>query len=132
MTRFRLIRRPGPIDRSTAWGCLTSNLALPGSGSLLAGRVSGYGQMLLALTALGLTTVFGLRFLAWSLSNWARLQDPEADPVARLLEIWLAVRWAALGLGIFALSWLWALASSVGLLREAARTGAPKPPVMGH
>ena len=37
-----------PLDRTTAWGCLTANLAVPGCGSLVAGRVSGYFQLLLA------------------------------------------------------------------------------------
>ena len=34
-----------PLSRSEAKGCLTANLALPGSGSLVAGRAVGYFQM---------------------------------------------------------------------------------------
>jgi hypothetical protein len=128
VTRFRLIPRSGPLDRPTAWGCVTSNLAFPGSGSLLAGRASGYLQVLLALAGAALTTVFGLRFIAWFLANRVRLQDVEMDPVERLLELWIGVRWALLGMGVFALAWLWALATSAWILREAARPRPPKPP----
>ena len=38
-----------PLSRQTAWGCLTTNLALPGAGSLVAGRVSGYPQLALGV-----------------------------------------------------------------------------------
>jgi hypothetical protein len=124
-TRFRLVRRTGPIDRSTAWGCALGNLALPGSGSLLAGRVSGYAQALLALAGFGLSTVFGLRFIVWGLSRWGEWEAADVDPVQRLLELWLALRWALLGLGVFALGWLWALVTSACLLRQAARNTPP-------
>lgn len=130
LKRFRLIRRSGPLDRSTAWGCFMGNLALPGSGSLLAGRISGYGQGLLALVGVGLTTVFGLRFLVWGLTHWAQWQEADPDPAERLLELWLGLRWTLLGMGVFAMSWLWALASSWGILREAARNAPAPPPVI--
>jgi hypothetical protein len=132
MTRFRLIRRSGAIDRSTAWGCLTSNLALPGSGSLLAGRVSGYGQVLLALVGAVITTVFGLRFVVWVFSHWTQLQDADLDPLERLLTLWLGLRWALVGMAVFVIAWLWALGSSVGILRGAGRTGTPPPHILGR
>jgi hypothetical protein len=122
----------GPLNRSTAWGCLTSNLALPGTGSLLAGRVSGYFQFSMALAGFGLTTVFGLRFIAWSISHWTDMQDIGVDPVDRLWDMWLAMRWACLGLGLFGVSWIWGLASSLDILRRATRSAASKPPVMAR
>src|SRR5690348_1541055 len=85
-----------PLSRQTAWGCLTSNLALPGSGSLLAGHRAGYGQLLLALAAFMVSTVFGLRFFLWEFANWSRLHNPEADPVAVLRETWIHLRLALL------------------------------------
>jgi hypothetical protein len=119
-----------PLDRTTAWGCLTANLAMPGSGTLVAGRRRGYVQGLLALAGMGLTTVFGLRFFAWYFANYARLQEELADPVATAGEIWIAVRWALLGMALFALGWLWALGSSLILLRDARRAGSGPPPVL--
>ncbi len=86
-----------PLSRQTALGCLTSNLALPGSGSLLAGRRSGYGQLVLAITGLFVITIFGVRFILWALANWSRLHAPDADPIESLLEIWAHLKWALLG-----------------------------------
>ena len=119
-----------PLDRATAWGCLTSNLGMPGSGTLVAGRRSGYVQGLLALAGVGLTTVFGLRFIAWYLANFARLREEWIDPFAAAGEVWMAVRWALLGMALFAVGWLWALGSSLLIVREARRTGSGSPPIL--
>src|SRR5438445_6318161 len=97
------------LSRQTAWGCLTTNLALPGFGSLAAGRRVGYLQAALTLMGMALTIIFGVPFTIWSLSNWARLHDPASDQLAALGEMWTRVRWALLGIGIFGVGWLWAL-----------------------
>ncbi len=117
-----------PLSRQTAWGCLTSNLALPGSGSLLAGRRSGYGQLVLAMAGLLMITIFGLCFILWALANWSRLHDREADPVQSLLEIWMHLRWALLGFGIALLAWLWALMTSLSILNSAQKTANSNSP----
>ena len=58
--------RNRPLDRQTAWGCFTANqFALPGLGSLAAGRRTGYTQMALALAGLALTGTFGIAFFVW-------------------------------------------------------------------
>ena len=101
---------------------------MPGSGTLVGGRRSGYVQGLLALAGTGLTIEFGLRFIGWYFANYARLQEEMLDPFAVAGEVWIAVRWALLGMGLFAIGWLWALGSSLGLLREARRTDpGPRP-----
>src|SRR5439155_27279195 len=105
-----------PLSRQTAWGCLTTNLALPGFGSLAAGRGSGYLQAALTIIGMALTMFFGGRFIIWSLSNWSRLHDPQSEQFAALGEMWLVVRWALLGVAIFALGWLWALATSFAIV----------------
>ena len=97
------------LSPQTAWGCLTTNLALPGFGSLLAGRLIGYPQALLACAGVLLTMIYGLGFIWWFFHNYSRLHDPAADPIATLTELWMAVRWALLGILLFAVSWLWAL-----------------------
>jgi len=38
------------------------------------------------------------------------------------------VRWAVLGIALFALGWLWALATSLSLLRAAKNEEPPKAP----
>ena len=119
-----------PLDYATAWGCLTSNLAIPGSGTLAAGRRSGYVQGLLAIAGFALTTVFGARFMGWYFANFARLQEEWVDPFAAAGEVWMAVRWAVLGMALFALGWLWALGSSLLIVREVRHTGSGSPPVL--
>src|SRR5258708_6708134 len=105
--KISLARAPRePLSSQTAWGCLTSNLALPGSGSLLAGRVSGYGQLLLALLGVIVSLFYGVRFVMWNFSNWTRLHAPDVDSIEALREIWIHLRWALLGFGIFILSML--------------------------
>src|SRR5437660_12824919 len=88
------------LSRQTAWGCLTSNLALPGSGSLVAGHPVGYAQLALSLGGLAVSAVFGVRFVACQLANWSRFHGRQADPVARLAEILQHLKWAVLGLAI--------------------------------
>jgi hypothetical protein len=112
------------LSRQTAWGCLTSNLALPGSGSLVAGHPVGYAQLALALGGFVVSAIFGVRFIVWQLANWSRFHSPEADPAADLLEIWLHLRWALLGMAIVFVSFLWALTTSLAILRSASNEDA--------
>lgn len=119
------------LSPQTAWGCLTTNLAVPGFGSLLAGRPIGYLQAILGLLGLAVTLGFGIRFCWWFFENWSRMQDPAADPVVVLAELWRTVRWPLLGIGLFAVSWLWALGTSWTIVREARRAQAEsRPPVL--
>jgi hypothetical protein len=124
------LRPRRPLSRQTAWGCLTANLALPGFGSLAAGRISGYPQAALALGGTALTMGFGVRSILWFAANWTRLHDPDADPLANLVDLWVAgcLRWALLGIALFALGWLWALATSLSLLHAAKREEPPRVP----
>ena len=116
-----------PLSRQTAWGCLTSNIALPGSGSLMAGRKSGYPQAFLGLGGMVLTVIFGVRALLWMLANWSRTRDPATDQFAVMGEMWSVLRWAFLGMAIFGLGWLWALASSYAIVRSAKNDPSAPP-----
>jgi hypothetical protein len=123
---------PPTLSRQTAWGCFTTNLALPGFGSLAAGRRVGYIQAAFGITGLAFTVVFGLRAIWWFLSNWARLHDPMADPVDMLTEMWSMLKAPFLGMALFAVGWIWALLTSANLLREAKRAESRKtPPKLG-
>jgi len=119
-----------PLDRATAWGCLTSNVAMPGSGSLLAGRVSGYWQFLIAMIGMGTTVYFGLKFILWYVANWTHMQQVEPDSAGNFHELWLRIRWFLLGVGVFGAGWLWALGSSLGILLESKKAPPAGPPVM--
>src|SRR5437899_3330955 len=120
-----------PLDRQTAWGCLTTNLALPGFGSLVAGRLWGYPQLLLGLAGLSLTLIFGLRFILWSLSHWSELHDA-TDPLGALERMWQVGFWAFAGIVIFLVGWVWALATSLNILRGAQQNPPQsEPPRLG-
>jgi len=117
------------LTPQTARGCAGTNLALPGFGSLMAGRAVGYPQAVLTLVAFVLTLLFGVKFIVWGLKNWSALQDPLADPVETWLALWRGARWALLGIAMFAANWLWALATNIKILRAAASNErAAKPP----
>ena len=89
-----------PLDRATAWACLTTNVLAPGSGSLVAGKKIGYAQLALAFSGLGVTIFFGIKFFTWYTKNFSRLQQTD-DPFAALGEVFgQLLRWPGLGLGM--------------------------------
>jgi hypothetical protein len=116
------------LSRQTAWGCLTTNLTLPGFGSLVAGRVVGYGQAALSLGGTAITMVFGVRFILWFLANWSRLHDVEGDAMGGLVEMWGVLRWPLLGIGIFLIGWIWALGTSLQIIQAAKKSERPMAP----
>lgn len=115
-----------PLDRQTARGCLTANLlGLPGLGSLAAGRKAGYAQMALSFAGLALTSVYGVRFLIWFSSTSTGSQQLDNQTGEYFEQVWLHVRSAFLGMGIFLCGWLWGLASGLSILSEAHATDKP-------
>jgi hypothetical protein len=116
------------LSRETALSCLTANLAMPGSGSLAAGRRSGYFELLLAFIGVVLTLVFGTRFLIWFAQNWNSLHNQDADPFATFSGMWVPGRWAFLGIFIFLIAILWSLISSLQILRSARKPPRLVPP----
>jgi putative Mn2+ efflux pump MntP len=102
---------------------------MPGAGSLVAGRVSGYAQLALAIIGTVISVLLGLRFIWWFLANWSRLYNPDADPAAALGEIWRALKWPLIGFGLFLLGWLWALVTGVGIVLSSRKAeGSNVPP----
>jgi len=120
-----------PLSAQTAQGCVATNLALPGFGSLMARRAAGYPQAALTVAGFGLTMWFGARLGIWVFQNWSVIYGSETDPLQMMLNIWLAARWALLGIALFGVSWLWSLASNAAILRSARHAAAgEKPPVL--
>jgi hypothetical protein len=109
-----------PLSRSEAWACFSANIALPGSGSLLAGRAVGYFQILLALIGLGVSLFTTLQAIVWYYHNYHRLSDA-ADPLAGFVESIRHLALPAAGMGIFVLAILWAAITSWSIIR-----GTPK------
>ena len=103
---------PVPLDRGTAWACLLTNaLTLPGLGSLTGGRSVGYAQGTLALIGFGLSSYWLIKtLLVWMAEGQLPVE------INRTLLIGLT------GIAVYAGAWLWALGTSLGLLREAKAT----------
>ena len=92
---------------------LLNQLGTPGLGSLLAGRwIEGVGQLLLFLAGFVL-------FCVWAFRNLAQYYQMmfNAAPISAPGGIGLALS----GGGICALAWVWSLATSFSLLREASK-----------
>ncbi len=121
-------KSPDGAQRQTAQGWLATNLVMPGAGSLAGGRKVGLLQLVLCLAGFALTLVFGVRFIYWSLAHWSEYHGANADidPFKPLRDLWQQARWPLLGIALFALSWLWALATSRSLLVDSK----PKPPML--
>ena len=119
------------LTRENAWACCSTNLALPGFGSLMGSRKVGYPQAVLTVAGFVLTTLFGLKFVIWGIQNWSELHNPEGDPIETLTNLWRACRWALLGLVLFGLAWIWAQLTSLSILNSARRHAERnRPPII--
>ena len=107
---------PKPIDRTTAWVCLTTNLfVMPGVGSWMVGqRALAVTHVLMSLGGVLLMTVW----LCWFVFQWIR---NERMPQSFGPYFWTAV----LSVVLFAGAWLWSLMSSVALLRRVSANPSP-------
>ncbi len=119
------LRSRRALTRSEAKACLAANLALPGAGSLAAGRAVGYVQMGLAFAGLAVSLVSGIPMIEWSLSNWTRMTDPLSDPGNMLLELWRHARWPLAGIGLFVMGITWAGATGLQLVSQSPKDGVP-------
>jgi hypothetical protein len=109
MKIFSADAAPPPLDRPTAWAFTITNLVtLPGLGSLAAGRRVGWAQATLALTGFGLT----MWWLVRTVLEWFASGELPVGVTSTLL-LGLA------GVACFGVAWLWALLTSLLLLREA-------------
>lgn len=98
------------LDRNVAQTCLWLNLlALPGLGTWLAGkRFVGVVQAVLALAGFVLTGFWILSYMAL----WLRTEEFPADGGPHL-------RLGLLGVVLFAVAWVWALGTSLRVLRKS-------------
>ena len=101
-----------PLSPARARNCaLMNQFATPGLGSLLARRfVAGAGQLGIFLVGFGL-------FVAWFVDEMRQYYDLMFTDNEPHIRNWLVFA----GVGLCALGWLWALVTSLSLLREAKR-----------
>jgi hypothetical protein len=120
--------KPEPASLQTARGVVGTNLMLPGFGSLMVRRRVGWAQATLTVLGFALTLVFGVRFVVWFFQHVGSVYGDAADPVEVLGSVWREVRWALLGIALFGVAWLWALATNAAILRAARKTATAGPP----
>lgn len=77
--------------------------------------VAGIGQLLLAVTGFTLVVAWFIKVLI----QFYSLMDINSDVQPRSV-VWLGLT----GFGVFAVAWLWALVTSLGILREGRRNAA--------
>src|SRR5206468_2499086 len=109
--RLSFRRQPGqPLNRSSARNCaLINQLATPGLGSLMAGRlVAGIGQLLLAVAGFAM-------FMGWFALVLVQFYTQMSDASETKSIGWLGKT----GGLAFAVAWLWSLVTSLSILREA-------------
>ena len=99
-----------------AWACLFANVVgVPGVGTMMARRREGLAQVLLSVAGGILLTWWLVAFLI------AELRTMELPPPGGP-----ALGLALSGLALFGMGWVWALGSSLALLREQRRGAAPR------
>ena len=114
------------LNRREAWACFTANLALPGSGSLAAGRSVGYWQLGASFLAFILTLATAIPMIQWGVSGGlAASQSPLGDPFQQLSDTWRHIRWPLAAMALFAGTILWATMTSLAILAKAAKEGVP-------
>jgi hypothetical protein len=101
---------------------VTANLAVPGSGSLAAGRAVGYFQMALTLLGFIMTLVCGAGFFHWYFANSNQFsQMQQDDPGEALMSLWRAARWSLCGMAVFIFALVWAGITSVQIVQARPR-----------
>ena len=108
--------KPSPAKTPVWLWVLTNQLAFPGLGTIMAGRRVGYLQAATMLAGFFLSMGFLVWFIVCAL-RWAGHQEwSEAEFRAQYRPYNWALHW---GLGLCAVSWIWALFSSVSLLHQS-------------
>ena len=107
-----------PVDAVTARNAaLVNQLATPGLGSLMAGRwIAGSGQLALAVAGCVMAATWFVEVMVQLYESLSA--DAQMESNYRFLKV---------GVILFATAWLWALATSVNLLRQARTSERTKP-----
>lgn len=112
------------LTKGEAWACFSANLALAGSGSLAAGRMVGYAQLVATTLAMILTFVSGIPMIKWAMAN-----DPggsaNEDPFQGLQDLWVHARWPIASIALYAGTVVWATMTSFSIINESKRQQVP-------
>jgi len=99
-----------PLTRDRAWAYVLLNISVPGWGSWKAGRkIAGFGELFILAGGLVLLAV-------WFFEYFNRIVQSEVgDTLPPVPANWLW-QW---GIGLYAVSVIWTIATGVSLIREA-------------
>jgi hypothetical protein len=93
-----------------------NQLAFPGLGTLMMGRRIGYAQATIMVAGFVLT----MAFLVWYLICAGRYAANPSWDEAQFTSLYRPYQWAlSWGLGLCAVAWIWALFSSIAMLRAS-------------
>ena len=118
------LRPDRPMSHAEAVGCMTANLALPGAGSLAAGRAVGYVQLILCTVGFIISGVSCATAIRWFLLSGS--QAAGGDPGSFLIDLWGHLLWPMVGVGIFLVALIWAVLTGRQII--AAHPKDPVPP----
>ena len=108
--------KPSPVKAPVWVWVLTNQLAFPGLGTIMAGRRVGYPQAAIMLAGFFLSMGFLVWFIVCAL-RWAGHQEWSEEEFRALYRPYnWALYW---GIGLCTISWVWALFSSISLLRQS-------------
>jgi hypothetical protein len=111
--KFSEIAPSDGISRNAAWGCVVSNLVLPGLGTFLAHRrVAGVLQLVVSQAGFALSLLWAILFVP----DWVRQGSFPGDVTPHLAL-------GLIGAAMFLLAWIWSVASSVGILYTSRKSG---------
>jgi hypothetical protein len=119
----RASQAKGPSNRAEAWACLTANLALPGSGSLAAGKSVGYYQLALATIGFIVMAVTGIHLLSWWMGGGTN--QTSGDPIESMAILWHQIRGPLAGMAIAAVALVWAAVTSMQILSAHPKESVP-------
>jgi uncharacterized membrane protein len=84
----------------------------------------------MSIIGLCLTSGAAVPFMNWYLKNLDRLQPASPDEALQCLqELWIHSRWMFASLAVALLALVWALVTSVQIIRSTSKPGAA-PPVL--
>ena len=112
-----------PLSHDEAKGCFAANLALPGAGSLAAGRAVGYAQMAISTVAFIITAAGSVRMLRWFMATGG--PSANGDVSTNLVDIWRYMRWPLFGLGIFLIALFWGMITGWQILAASPKNPVP-------
>jgi uncharacterized oligopeptide transporter (OPT) family protein len=108
--------QPVPKRPPAVLWALVNQLAFPGLGTLMMGRRVGFAQAVIMLTGFFLT----MGYLFWYLISAGRYAANPSWDETQFASLYRPYKWSLYwGLGLCAVSWVWALFSSIAMLRAA-------------